>query len=231
VPYVFGGRSLTEAGVYYDTVKTSRGCDSIVELTLTIKYPDVIFSSDTVEICQGRWYLFYGKSYTVAGTYLHYLHTNSCDSVFELVLIVNPAQEKPVITQNENVLTSSPAYTYQWSCDRIVINGATEQSYICTQNGTYYVGVYNEYGCYAKSDTISITNIDVGIAQWKIDNEQLKIFPNPTNGKLIIENGQLTMENGQLTMENTDYAIYSIVGQILMQGKLQGETTTLNVRH
>jgi hypothetical protein len=32
-----------------------------------------------------------------------------------------------------------------------------------------------------------------------------------------------------LTIENADYAIYSIVGQILMQGKLSEEEITLNV--
>jgi len=45
---------------------------------------------------------------------------------------------------------------------------------------------------------------DVGIKQLTMENGQLTIYPNPTNGQLIIENGQLTMNNVE---------IYNVVGQ------------------
>jgi len=43
-------------------------------------------------------------------------------------------------------------------------------------------------------------------------NASLRVYPNPTDGQLIIENGELTIEN---------YSIYSVVGQVVMQGVLQ----------
>ena len=43
-------------------------------------------------------------------------------------------------------------------------------------------------------------------------NASLRVYPNPTDRQLIIENGELTIEN---------YSIYSVVGQVVMQGVLQ----------
>jgi hypothetical protein len=50
----------------------------------------------------------------------------------------------------------------------------------------------------------------------------LIVYPNPTNHLL-----QITSPNLQ---NNTKYSIYSLSGQMMMQGKLQGETTTINVK-
>ena len=50
----------------------------------------------------------------------------------------------------------------------------------------------------------------------------LIIHPNPTTGELIIN-------NEQLSMNNAEYIIFNLTGQMVMQGKLQGETTTINV--
>ena len=36
IPYNFNGRNLTATGVYYDTLQSVQGCDSIVELTLNV---------------------------------------------------------------------------------------------------------------------------------------------------------------------------------------------------
>ena len=44
----------------------------------------------------------------------------------------------------------------------------------------------------------------------------LRVYPNPTNRQLIIK-------NGQLTIENTEYQIFSVVGQVLLQGQLGQE--------
>jgi hypothetical protein len=40
--YIFNGKTLTEAGIYYDTLQTIHGCDSIVELTLTISTVGIV---------------------------------------------------------------------------------------------------------------------------------------------------------------------------------------------
>ena len=50
---------------------------------------------------------------------------------------------------------------------------------------------------------------------------EITIKPNPTTGQLTIDNYQL--------QENAEYQVYSVVGQMVMRGKLQGETTIINV--
>jgi len=125
--------------------------------------------------------------------YSAYLYTSGWGDYFTH-FIDSLLDEIPTITKNGNVLTSSEAYSYQWYLDNEPIADATKQSYTYTQNGVYFVAVADEEGCFAKSDTISITN--VGIVS--ITNYELRIFPNPTTGKLKIENGELKMGNVEI---------------------------------
>jgi hypothetical protein len=86
--YNFFGKLLTTSGIYYDTLQTIYGCDSVFELDLTVN-PTYIFP-DTIEICQGDNYLFRGKTYMTTGIYGDTLQTiHGCDSIFELNLTVN----------------------------------------------------------------------------------------------------------------------------------------------
>ena len=55
----------------------------------------------------------------------------------------------------------------------------------------------------------------------EISVQNLKIYPNPVKDELQVTSYKL--QDGAL------YSIFSVTGQVLMQGKLQGETTTINV--
>jgi hypothetical protein len=47
--YLFGGRELVASGIYYDTLQSIHGCDSVIALTLTIKSPVYVYlGQDTV---------------------------------------------------------------------------------------------------------------------------------------------------------------------------------------
>lgn len=46
--YLWNGITLTESGVYKDTVSSSVGCDSVAILRLTIAHPDTIIVNDTI---------------------------------------------------------------------------------------------------------------------------------------------------------------------------------------
>ncbi len=62
-------------------------------------------------------------------------------------------------------------------------------------------------------------NLETKIPEITNNNFTIRVFPNPTTGQLII--------TGQLT--NTNYEIYNLRGQLQKQGKLQGETTIINI--
>ncbi|MCQ2329234.1 MAG: IgGFc-binding protein [Paludibacteraceae bacterium] len=88
--YTFAGRILRKSGVYWDSLMTRAGCDSVTKLTLNvipafhhITYHEGQCTDDTI------W--FRGKSYTKSGIYYDSLvNSVGCDSVYELRLKMNP---------------------------------------------------------------------------------------------------------------------------------------------
>ena len=191
--YNFFSQSLTTTGIYYDTLSTIHGCDSIFELTLTVSYAFIFNYS--VAVCDGDSYSDNNFSnLTQAGIYYDTLSgAGGNDTIFKLTLTVNPLPPKPTINLNNNILTSSTANSYQWYYNNTLISGATQQTYACTQSGEYAVEITNEYGCTSKSDNITYTIVSIEDIE---HNETLiHVYPNPTNGELTMDNGQLTIEN------------------------------------
>ena len=88
-PYYFAGKHLNKSGVYFDTLVSSNGCDSIHKLNLTV-YPT--YQKDiSANICRGESYLFNGRELKNSGVYYDTLQTiNGCDSIIRLRLNVNP---------------------------------------------------------------------------------------------------------------------------------------------
>lgn len=84
-PFLFNGLSLNHSGVYIDTTSSATGCDSILELHLTVNHADTIWVFDTV--CPATVYVFNGNNLTDSGVYAATL-TNRllCDSLVNLHL-------------------------------------------------------------------------------------------------------------------------------------------------
>ena len=73
--------------IYYDSLRTGLGCDSIYEMRLTV-YPSY-FSETRDTICANGTYLFHGQTLDQTGFYYDSLTTiHSCDSVYHLYLTV-----------------------------------------------------------------------------------------------------------------------------------------------
>ena len=112
--FQFGGRDITAAGEYRDTLVNANGCDSVIILHLnyTAKYHHTIersiFEGDTVQ--------FYGETYSTTGNYPIRLTTNTgCDSIVELILTVNKLfddsisicfNELPLVWHNKTIYES-----------------------------------------------------------------------------------------------------------------------------
>ena len=60
---------------------------------------------------------------------------------------INPLPAQPVITAISNVMTSTPAASYQWSLDSVPIPGATHQTDTAQFGGSYTVTVTDSNGC------------------------------------------------------------------------------------
>lgn len=87
--YNFNGQILTAAGNYQATLTASSGCDSLINLTLSVLQPSE--TNLSAMICPGSSYLFNGNTYTTSGTYRDTLQSaNGCDSILVLVLGIYP---------------------------------------------------------------------------------------------------------------------------------------------
>ncbi len=176
------------AGIYYDSLTTVNGCDSIIVTTLNV---NSTFSSNTpnVTICTGDSALLFGIYRTAAGTYYDSLTTvNGCDSITATTLTVNPlptvnlGADTTICNGCSITLDAGAGFAnYNWS------TGDSAQSIIVDSTGTYAVQVTDTNGCKG-GDTIVI-DIASGIKnlQGFQNLEGLHIYPNPNTGEFTLE--------------------------------------------
>lgn len=87
--YDFRGKLVNKAGVYYDSIKTEYGCDSIYRLNLHVN--NTYLLEEIVSICDYEKYYFRGNLYNESGIYWDSLVTShGCDSIYKLDLRVTP---------------------------------------------------------------------------------------------------------------------------------------------
>jgi hypothetical protein len=126
--YDFNGDILNASGVYYDTLANVNGCDSIVELTLTVNTVDAVSITET--ICDNSSFDFNGDILTVAGVYEDTLVNQfGCDSIVTLTL---------------NVLATSATPISADICFGDVYDFEGQQ---ISQSGTYIATLTNQNGC------------------------------------------------------------------------------------
>ena len=109
IPYTFGSQQLTASGTYTETFQTIHGCDSVVNLNLTVN--PVYSETQNLTLCQNELpYTFGTQSLTTAGVYTETFKTKAdCDSTITLTLTVNPAFEK---SQTVTICESGLPYAF-----------------------------------------------------------------------------------------------------------------------
>ena len=118
--FSFNGRSLTDEGIYYDSLLTHLGCDSVYRINLHVN--EAYAEDISVSICDDETYNFRGRIIDVSGVYYDSLQTvTGCDSIFKLTLTVNPNY----LIENEATICSN--ITYQWR--DTLLNGFDEGFY------------------------------------------------------------------------------------------------------
>jgi hypothetical protein len=158
---------------------------------------------------------------TQSGSYT-VIVSNGCSAASSPVAVtVNPLPPTPIITLNGNVLSSDATNGNQWwfSNNGITYNtisGATSQNYSPTQNGYCFVIVTDNNSCDSDtSNIIHFTSVDIPEI---IANNEIIIYPNPTNDKINIEGLQAG------TME-----LISSTGHIIKNFKITGTKTILDM--
>ncbi|HYV90134.1 MAG TPA: T9SS type A sorting domain-containing protein [Chitinophagales bacterium] len=112
-------------------------------------------------------------------------------------ITVYPTPPIPNILQNGNVLTCSPAMSYQWQLNSTDIPGATMQTYTYTQTGLYTVFAYDSNGCVSSAD-ILITAVEN-----PANDVSVFVSPNPSDGNFTVELINCSAHNTSLRILNT----------------------------
>ena len=137
---LFGGKYRKQAGVYYDTLKTIRNCDSVLKLTLTINPLDT--TKQTQSICRGKSHDFYSQVLTSQGTYSHkFTNRNGCDSLILLTLSIRDTSSTTIVRS----LCSGQSFPFN--------------NQNITQAGTYRDTLTNSAGC----DSFITLNLSFGL--------------------------------------------------------------------
>ena len=109
--------------------------------------------------------------------------TSSSATSNNLSMTVNPLPQ-PVITESNNVLSSSVESSYQWLLNNGDIAAATNQTYTPTVNGSYSVKVTDGNGCENTSAPYNVTFLTVTEAGAL---SGVAVYPNPASGILHID--------------------------------------------
>ena len=122
---------------------------------------------------------------TASGTYYIEAFTEYCSMAIEPPLeFFFHEPVVPALRVEGNILTSSPAATYQWYQDGDVIPGATGQSFTAQESGLYAVATTDGNGCSARSETILL---DVSSNVNFLTKKGIRLYPNPAGAYLFLE--------------------------------------------
>lgn len=175
--YSYNGEDLTEQGVYTFEFTSAIGCDSIVELNLTVN--PTVETSVAAAICEGDSYVFGGQALTDPGTYMAVFQTLAgCDSTVTVTLTVNTVNTG-VVAQGNTLIAQAANASYQWvNCaNNQLIVGATGNTYTPAQTGNYAV-VVTQNGCTATSTCVFIQIVST---KEVIASSDWSIQPNPAS--------------------------------------------------
>ncbi len=182
--YEYRSQVFRSSGIYLDTLISRNGCDSIYTMDLTIRA--IQQKRDTVFTCGD--YTYRSRQYTRSGIYHDTLISkNGCDSLYTFDLRITRINDR-VLLQTNSLTAVDTTTTYQWmTCktDGIYqnINGATNRSYTLPIDDWYAVALTKNQ-CEDTSDCIQVTLSGIE----DIQRAQFNVYPNPTNGLLIIRN-------------------------------------------
>ncbi len=171
--------TVRKAGIFTVTVQDGIGCaatsdpDTIVfspaQPTIVPAGPIALCAPDSAKLDAGGGFATYQwlnngtaipgmtaetASITTSGSYtVQVTNSAGCSGTSAPVAVnIDPVPPKPVITSANNILSSTPAHTYQWFLNDTLIAGATGQTFTPQTGGSYTVMITDSSGCSSISD-------------------------------------------------------------------------------
>tara|TARA_R110002096_G_scaffold276109_1_gene469874 strand:- start:81675 stop:84341 length:2667 start_codon:yes stop_codon:yes gene_type:complete len=202
-----------------DTLINSMGCDSLVQLNLTIINTQNI--ADSIRSC-GPYLWRDGQVYNSDTSSVNYTVNDGlgCSTTYSLHF-TNIGVDTNLTIIDSLISVQSSGQHYQWfECGPggifTKLVGDSLQNFIAPHSGAYAVVVSNEF-C---SDTSSCVYIEtIGSRDWEIW-KGVTYFPNPNNGKFHLNLGQ--MDQAQIRIKNTK-------GQLVYSNKTDQNTLDISL--
>ena len=204
-----GDETYYVSGFYQDTIQNYYGCDSLINIYLTIG--NVVTEID--EFACDRYTVPSGNAtYSQDGQYTDTLQSVSgCDSI----LIINlsfSVLDTTISLISDTLHSNMDSASYQWiSCvSGLALTSETNQDFVPVSNGYYAVVVTTDDGCSDTSGCYTIGNVSME----KKYLSDLKIYPNPSRDNLTIE------AQGEFDME-----LRTMTGQIILNRSFKDKIT------
>ena len=194
--YTVGTSTYTLAGMYSDTLTSAKGCDSIVNLDLTVNTPSS--SSIDTTICEGDIIKIGNNFYSIPGSYTETIkNTAGCDSSISLKLSLTTIDTAIVNQSGLLQVAEANATTYQWfdctTLDDII--GANQRSFNPTASGSYAVRITKD-GCEATSSCIEV----IISSSRQLSDLGIDIYPNPVKERLWVVNPNSVIIGSRVTL-------------------------------
>lgn len=219
--YSWRSKNLVSDGLFYDSLLTVNGCDSIYELDLSVN--PTSFKSETYSVCQGETYTWHSKDLTVPGLYYDSLQTMyGCDDVYELVFdvvenpdpfsLIGPTEVGADQIYNYSVPDNSDL-SYTWSVTNGIILSYPSINTAEVQWGTPGEGQINAVaenagGCTSDSSKLNVTILLTDYDVRSVNT--ILLYPNPVDNILLLKN----------IPHPEKYTILDITGKALLTGSL-----------
>lgn len=168
----------------------------------------------------------HGISVTKAGVYYAEIQDSiGCWGVTDTIRIeVIPAPAKPEISRTDDILHTSPAFSYQWIRDDEPIEGETSQQFHVAAAGIYQVRVFNENGCSEISDPYPILVLDVSETP-SAQSLTIETWPQP-----VMVGGMMRVAIAGARNESYILSLSDMLGRERLSRTLEtGEILTLDV--
>ena len=219
--YDFNGEVLTETGIYTSLIQSSEGCDSIVELNLTV-HPTFI-TSENFEICEGEDFVFEGQSFSSEGSYdFDFQSEFGCDSLVTINLTILPTPVAPVLISNSPVscffepvlitMQEVPGAQYYWfneygySSSFLSNEINLEEAYFTNYLSDNYYAFYILDNCPSDTSIIEIV-VEYGFEDFTFPNV---ITPNEDG-----VNDELDIESLISPCQGFDFRLYNRWGNLV----------------
>jgi hypothetical protein len=163
-------QNYSTSGLYRATLTNQAGCDSVIELNLTINDADSVYQSASA--CDSFTWPVNNQTYASSGLYSATLSNGAgCDSVVYLDLTINAS--------NVNNINVTACDSFYWN--------STSQTYFAS--GNYLVQLQNIFGC----DSTVVLNLTINnSSSSQVQVSSCDFYVWPMNGQSYTQSGTYT---------------------------------------